>query len=573
MPEPARLIADRYEIRALLGRGSYGEVYEAVAHTAGGITRRVALKCLRDTLASDPKELAALRDEAKLASRLHHGSIAGVIDFGIAGGVPFLVLELVEGVSAAEAATRTRARGAEVPLGSALGVVLEAARALHYAHTLRDEHGRPLGIVHRDVKPSNLLVAWTGEVKLVDFGIALAHDRVRSTTASFAKGTVGYMSPEQLSGSPLDARTDVFALGCTLHALLRGASPAKSDRAIARLLAQQPLELDTSALPEDVGAIVVRALAPRITDRYQTAAELAEDLARALASRGLADTRAQLAGWLATVKTAGTPAPAPSPSTVTLPPSAVLARVGVTDTFDERPPARAPRPSSRPSKAKPAKTFGLALTLTMGVGLTVAFGAITTVARRRAPPDVPDVVTDSAPDAEPLASGTSAPPPPEEAPSTAVTSDAAPSPSVRRPPSPPPQSGWRSWFGSDGTAGTQCFCMTEGDLDARESLCRMLPEPSCACWRNWHENGQDVMCLVPYDRAAGYCPVVNRTAVADTPCTGFYLGKTPAEIGVWKCLTCTSSYPDGINGSACRGIDGATGRERAGKLRCERPAN
>jgi serine/threonine protein kinase len=440
--EPGRLFAERYEIRRRLGRGAMGEVYEAVAHSPSGFARRVALKCLHPEHASSPKELDALREEARIASRLHHGSIVDVIDFGIVAGTPFLVLELVDGMSAASAIVVTRGLGQEVPLGAALTIVIDAARALHYAHELTDDTGRPLHIVHRDVKPSNILLSWAGDVKLVDFGIAITDDRIRDTTIGFAKGTRGYMSPEQLIRGPIDPRSDVFALGCTLHALLAGDSPARSDAAIARLVAQQSLELARGVVPDDVLAVVARAVAPRPSDRHPSALAFAEDAARVLASRRHADGRGLVSAWLDRIRDARDHALRPpvasareGPATLSIPTpmpvgpvgvpdaprptltaASVLARVPGTDTFAsadtekqlagpsvEPPPqanasvrpapvsSDAVRGSSRSRSTVPprARTFGVAVIATVVVGLTFVLGAVSALVLGREGPFEP----------------------------------------------------------------------------------------------------------------------------------------------------------------------------------------
>lgn len=587
--EPGSLFADRYEIRRLLGRGAMGEVYEAVAQSPSGFTRRVALKRLRPERASSPKELDALREEAKIASRLHHGSIVDVVDFGIVDGVPFLVLELVDGMSAAAAIMLTREQGREVPLGAALTIVVDAARALHYAHELRDETGRPLHIIHRDVKPSNLLLSFAGDVKLVDFGIALTDDRIRDTTIGFAKGTRGYMSPEQLIRGPLDPRSDVFSLGCTLHALLVGDSPARSDAAIARLVAQQPLDIAPGSLPADVLPVVARALAPRAADRHPSAIAFAEDAARVLAARRHADGRGLVSSWLeglrggrakavpAPISHAGpvtlsipTPVPlgpvgVPDGPRPTLTTASVLARVAGTDTFasadtekQRAPPAAArPRPPAVPPRAK---TFGVAMIVTLLAGVTFALGAISAFVVRgerpfepRAPREAASsellaVVHDASAD---VTAALVAPSPPTSA-------DAVPAVAPR--PRPTAASARR-------VQGHECTCIS---ADRDVNLCLRITAPRCTCWREWESTAKEIMCLVPYDREKGErCPQTAQGGeVSGKTCLGYRLGRPPQIPGLWQCTGCDGAYGDGTVGDTCEGIDERSGQRRRGTLSC-----
>ncbi|MAT25282.1 MAG: hypothetical protein CMN29_10030 [Sandaracinus sp.] len=259
-----------------LGRGGMAEVFEAVATGADGFERRVALKRVLPDKAADARFRAMFFDEARLASRLHHANVVAVLDYGLEGERPFQVLELVDG---ADLGALLDERG-PLPLGLALHVGREVALALDHAHRAKGADGAPLGLVHRDVSPSNVLVSREGEVKLTDFGIAFAHGRRTETAAGTVKGKAAYMSPEQLMGAPLDGRSDLFALACLVHAAATGASPLAGEDRMARLLAGAPLPLDPS-LPEDVRALLGRGLRLARSERFGDAAELAEALAGA----------------------------------------------------------------------------------------------------------------------------------------------------------------------------------------------------------------------------------------------------------------------------------------------------
>jgi serine/threonine protein kinase len=271
------------------------EVFEAVAVGSGGFERRVALKRL---LAERADELGAMfLDEARIASQLHHAGIVGIVDYGEADGVPFQVLELVQGMDASRLLHAAR----ELPLGVALHICTEIAHALAYAHEAVDMRGRPLGIVHRDIKPSNVLVSWTGDVRLGDFGVALAAERSYQTRGGVARGTPLYMAPEQAIRAAVDGRADVFALGCVLHELAAGHSPLADADRLVTLIAGVELS-PSNALPDDVRAIVVRAVRRDRDARYPDATALAEALGEALVPRLDRDARSVLQRWLQSVR-------------------------------------------------------------------------------------------------------------------------------------------------------------------------------------------------------------------------------------------------------------------------------
>ncbi len=207
-----------YRIDRRVASGGMAEVYVALREAAHGFERRVALKTILPQLASDPEFAAMFADEAKLAARLEHPGIAQVFDFGEAEGMLYLAMELVDGASVnrlLRASTATR-EPTPIPLTVILHVGIEVARALAYAHHARDARGRPLGIVHRDVSPANILLGRRGEVKLVDFGIARCLGAAHRTDEGMVRGKLGYMSPEQVQGKLVDGRSDVFTLAAVL---------------------------------------------------------------------------------------------------------------------------------------------------------------------------------------------------------------------------------------------------------------------------------------------------------------------------------------------------------------------
>lgn len=263
--------APRYQLLRRIAGGGSAEIFEAVFERAGGFRRHVAIKRLLPELARDPSAVDAFLDEARLGELLAHRHIASVVDFGALDGIPVQVLELIDGLDLAHL-VELQGRGV-LPLLPALEVAAAVTDALAYAHQLKDEEGSPLGIVHRDVAPDNVLVSWEGDVKLVDFGIALAHGRRAKTSVGIIKGKLSYMAPEQFEARDVDARADVFGVGCLLHFLLTGASVIK-DRALLN-----PGRITVSPdLPAGAAALVSRATQADRSYRYPSAAALLEDL-------------------------------------------------------------------------------------------------------------------------------------------------------------------------------------------------------------------------------------------------------------------------------------------------------
>jgi serine/threonine-protein kinase len=290
-------MSDRYRMVKRLGVGGMAEVFEAALLGADGFERRVAIKRVLPTQVADPQVAGMFLDEARIASRLHHANIISILDYGVVDGLPFQVLELVDGMDARTLIRRVMERREAIPAAVALHICIEIARALHYAHDACAADGRALGIVHRDVTPANILISWEGDIKLTDFGIAMARGRQERTATGGLKGTLDYMAPEQALGEGVDRRSDIFSLGCVLHALLVGVSARGANQEISKfilaLTERRDLTID-GALPEDLRALIARATAYERQLRFSDAEEMGAALRAALSARQVSDARSEL---------------------------------------------------------------------------------------------------------------------------------------------------------------------------------------------------------------------------------------------------------------------------------------
>jgi eukaryotic-like serine/threonine-protein kinase len=285
--EAGDVLADRYRLEARIGAGGAADVWRANDELLG---RPVAIKLLRPAL-SDLSTRDRFRQEARAAARLRHPHVVTVYDLGEGDDRPYIVLELVDGPSLADVLAE---RG---PLAPAI----VAAIGRDVAGALGEAHGHDL--VHRDVKPANVLVTRDGEVKVADFGIvkALNEAETRLTATGIVVGTATYLAPEQLGSGDIDARTDVYALGLVLHECLTGAPPFEGgttpEVAMARLTQQPPRIADVRGdVPAALGAAVSRALARDPEERFANGQEFAAELAGLVPESAIGDLRGLVAG-------------------------------------------------------------------------------------------------------------------------------------------------------------------------------------------------------------------------------------------------------------------------------------
>jgi serine/threonine protein kinase len=294
-----------YELLHPLATGGMGQLYLA-RNRAEGFQKLVVVKMLLAHLSRDQGFMAMFLDEARIAAQLNHPHICQIFELGEHEGTHYLAMEYVPGVDLRSLQQHLTERGQRMPPALACRVVADAASALHYAHEATDESGRPLGLVHRDVSPSNVLVSFEGAVKLIDFGIAKAAGRASDTATGQLKGKFAYMSPEQADGERLDARSDIFSLGLVLHELITGHRALQRDSDPATLKAAReaviapPSTLNPDC-PAELDAVVMRALAKRPEDRYANAGQFALALEDWLLKSQQPSSLAHLAAWLRSV--------------------------------------------------------------------------------------------------------------------------------------------------------------------------------------------------------------------------------------------------------------------------------
>ena len=274
----------RYRLVERIGEGGMAEVFTAVLSGAEGFERVVVIKRLKPHLALNPEAVSQFIDEAKLGSVLTHSNIVTVSDFGKVGDGYYLAQEFVDGRTLAQIATRYLEKyGRTLPAAIVYHVVHEVLAGVAYAHERADAQGRPLGIVHRDISPSNIMISFEGEVKLLDFGIVKATERVSKTKEGNVKGNVGYMSPEQARGLDVSSRSDLFSLGLVMFELLSGESFYQGSGAgeILYQAATGPT-VDHLArigkLPSPAPDFLRRVLAADAAARYPSARVFAQDL-------------------------------------------------------------------------------------------------------------------------------------------------------------------------------------------------------------------------------------------------------------------------------------------------------
>jgi eukaryotic-like serine/threonine-protein kinase len=313
MPIPERLVLDdvsppppttrlgRYEITGRIATGGMATVYLGRLEGTGGFAREFALKVVHPHLVAEAGFRQRFHQEARLASRVRHHNVVATVDAGEDKGYCYLVLELIEGVTLRQLMAHRERPFAAI---EAAHMVAEVARGLHALHTAVDEQGRPLNIVHRDLSPHNVMLDQTGRAVLIDLGLAKTDQNPNMTQVGVMCGKLPYMSPEQARLEPLDARSDVFALGTVLHELCTGTVPFGDSHTTATLERLQRCDaaeitagLRRAAVPSWLEQIILSCLRASPDDRFPSAIDLAEALTQELVHAGhsTAEIKARLA--------------------------------------------------------------------------------------------------------------------------------------------------------------------------------------------------------------------------------------------------------------------------------------
>jgi eukaryotic-like serine/threonine-protein kinase len=290
-----------YLVYEQLGVGGMAQVHRAVSANPE-FPSQLALKRMLSHLTSSEDMVKSFVREARLASYLRHKNVARTYDLGRVGDIYFIAMELIIGRNLREVLRHCGATTGPMPVPIALNILNQICDALDYAHNLCDEHGRPLGIIHRDVSPSNVIVADSGLVKLIDFGIAKASGAGMQTMSGTLKGKFAYMAPEYIAGK-IDARADLFAVGVIAHELLTNRPLFSGRDDIDTLTRVRDMRIDPPSrrnrnVPPEIDDVVMTALARDPERRWQHATALRSALTTLTQRLGMVATDAQMVQWL-----------------------------------------------------------------------------------------------------------------------------------------------------------------------------------------------------------------------------------------------------------------------------------
>lgn len=269
----------KYLLLQRVSVGGMAEVFKALPAGAEHIDQIVAIKRILPNIAKDGEFIGMFIDEARIAGQLTHPNICRIYELGRVGNDHYIAMQFLWGRDLLKVMNRYKKAGRLVSPSMAAFIGAKALSALHYAHTKSDKRGQPLNIIHRDVSPQNIIVGYSGQVKLIDFGVARAATQSQKTQAGILKGKFGYMSPEMIRGLPIDHRSDVFAMGICLHELLTSSRLfyGETDFATLELVRDAkvaPPSHKAPGIPAALDAIVMRALSREVSERYQSAGEM-----------------------------------------------------------------------------------------------------------------------------------------------------------------------------------------------------------------------------------------------------------------------------------------------------------
>jgi serine/threonine protein kinase len=289
---------DTYQFRFTrkIAEGGMGAIYEALLYGSEGFEKTVTIKTIREKFTGDRDFVEMFIGEAKLVADLVHQNIVQIYKLGRIGSTYYIAMEYVNGINLQEFMVRHGEIGQKMPIELCAFIISRVCRGLEYAHTKRDKHGTPLGVVHRDISPKNLMISAEGEVKITDFGIAKAHNLMKDQEGQVLMGKAQYMSPEQAQYMPTDARSDVFSLGVVMYELLTGEQIFGANEDTTQILEnvvvkdiRRPREVNPE-IPEALEKIMLKALERPLTKRYQDAGKMGYDIEYFMYHKGYGPT-------------------------------------------------------------------------------------------------------------------------------------------------------------------------------------------------------------------------------------------------------------------------------------------
>ena len=282
----------KYTLLQHIGRGGMADIWLAALKGVQGFRKPLVLKRILPEHCQRGAFVQMLIQEAKVCSQLKHNNIVQIFELGQVSGEYFIAMEYVAGWDLLRVLFQASALGEPLPVELVLHVCIELARGLEHAHTATDLQGQPLGVVHLDVSPSNVLLSRDGTVKLTDFGVARANfERGMNALSGSQRGKLAYMSPEQVAGGPVDHRSDLFALGIVLYEMLtlkrlfKSRSPVKTMANVRAADISARLERHPE-IPPSIATILTRSISASVENRYTSAGQMAEDLTAALFDHG-----------------------------------------------------------------------------------------------------------------------------------------------------------------------------------------------------------------------------------------------------------------------------------------------
>jgi serine/threonine protein kinase len=303
-PEKGRQRVDRYELIGEIASGGMATVFLARLTGVGGFQRFVAIKRLHPHLAGEAEFVEMFLDEARLAAGIHHPNVVPILEVHANPVGYYLVMEYIEGDTLARLLARSASKGQRLPVPIVLRILLDTLAGLHAAHELRDDHGAPVNLVHRDVSPQNVLVGSDGVARITDFGVARAASRLTATRVGQLKGKIAYMAPEQASGvEEIDRRADVFSAGIVAWEALAARRLFKAENeaaTLSRVMSEpvKPLHEAVPTISKELSAAVARALERDRDSRYASCAQFADAVEAAAQGRdGIASAR-ELAAYV-----------------------------------------------------------------------------------------------------------------------------------------------------------------------------------------------------------------------------------------------------------------------------------